>query len=76
MTRYIVTNWEIREHQQARVITYNLEKPLPTNWKTLTTDEQGMWLNENADFIKDFFDEPNYGDMQETTIDIERIWEK
>ena len=71
MTRYTVTNREVREHAQLRVITYDLNKPLPIDWATLTTDQQGMWLNENAEFVKDFFEEPDYGDMQETTVDIE-----
>ena len=71
MTRYTVTNREVREHAQFRVITYDLNKPLPIDWATLTTDQQGMWLNENAEFVKDFFEEPDFGDMQETTVDIE-----
>ena len=71
MTRYTVTNREVREHAQFRVITYDLNNPLPIDWATLTTDQQGMWLNENAEFVKDFFEEPDFGDMQETTVVIE-----
>ena len=76
MTIYTVTNREVREHTQDRVITYDLNKPLPVDWETLTTDEQGIWLNENAEFIKDFFEEPDFGDIEETTIDIEEIEEE
>jgi hypothetical protein len=71
MTIYNVTNRETREHAQDRYITYDLQVPLPDGWDSMSTDEQGYWLNENAEFISDEFAEPTWGDMDEETIDIE-----
>lgn len=70
MTIYKVLNRETREHTQDRHITYDLQKPLPDEWKEWTIDEQGAWLNENAEFITDFFEEPDWGDMDEESIEV------
>ena len=38
----------------------------------MNLNEQGKWLNENADFIKDYFDEPHYSELTtEETVSIE-----
>ncbi len=70
MTIYNVQNRETRSHTQDRYITYDLQKPLPEEWTTWTIDAQGAWLNENAEFIKDDFAEPDWGDMDEESIEV------
>lgn len=70
MTIYNVQNRETRSHTQDRFITYDLQKPLPDDWKELSIDDQGAWLNENAEFISDEFAEPDWGDMDEESIEV------
>lgn len=64
-TRLIVSMIETREQTQERTIYYNLQVPLPENFNLLTLDEQSFWINENAEFVKDNFDEPVNGDIEE-----------
>jgi hypothetical protein len=72
MTIYHVTNRESRLHTQDRYIVYNLTKELPVEWKYWTVDQQGHWLNENAEFISDSFSDVELEDMEEDTIHIEK----
>lgn len=65
---------ETREQTQERTIYYNLQVPLPENFNLLTLDEQSLWINENAEFVKDNFDEPVNGDIEdEITTKIEGL---
>ena len=75
MTIYYVTNRETRTRTVDRYITYDLLKELPDDWEELSVDEQGFWINENAEFKKDSFDEPDDGDVEEETIKIEKYEE-
>lgn len=70
MAIYNVTNRETRTHTQDRYITYDLQKPLPFEWDEWSIDDKGAWLNENAEFIKDAFAEPELGDMDEESIEV------
>lgn len=72
MTIYNVTNRESRLHTQDRYIVYNLTKELPVEWIYWTVDQQGYWLNENAEFISDSFSDVELEDMEEDTIHIEK----
>jgi hypothetical protein len=72
MTIYNVTNRESRLQTQDRYIVYNLTKELPVEWKYWTVDQQGYWLNENAEFISDSFSDVELEDMEEDTIHIEK----
>lgn len=73
-TFYDVTNIEIKTYEQRRYIRYALEVPLPNDWLELSHDARGMWLNENAGFVKDFFDEPEIGEVfRELTVDVKQI---
>jgi hypothetical protein len=49
-----------------------LTKELPVEWKYWTVDQQGYWLNENAEFISDSFSDVELEDMEEDTIHIEK----
>ena len=70
MAIYTVTNRETRTHTQDRYITYDLQKPLPSAWGEWSIDDRGAWLNENAEFIKDSFADPDLGDMDEESIEV------
>jgi len=72
MTIYHVTNRESRLQTQDRYIVYNLAKELPVEWIYWTVDQQGYWLNENAEFISDSFSDVELDDMEEDTIHIEK----
>ena len=73
--KVIVINYESRLMCIERDIQYWLEKELPKDWESMSVNEQGKWINENADFIKDDFDEPHYNELTtEETVDI--IWEE
>ena len=70
--KVLVENYDSRLIQQSRFIEYWLEKKLPKDWDEMNLNEQGKWLNENADFIKDYFDEPHYSELTtEETVSIE-----
>ena len=71
MALFLVTNIETRTIDETRYIRYHLTKPLPDNWKSLSIDEQGYWLNENAEFLDDEIDKSNDTDVEEKTIAIE-----
>lgn len=71
MAIYNVTNRETRDHTVDRYITYDLKKELPSDWDDLDIDDRGIWLNENAEFISDSFSDPEWGEIDEVTIDIE-----
>lgn len=71
MAIYQVTNRETREQTIDRYITYNLKTELPFEWDDWDLDNRGIWLNENAEFISDDFSDAEYGEINETTIDIE-----
>lgn len=71
MALYLVTNTEIRTVEETRYIRYHLTKPLPDNWSSLSIDEQGYWLNENAKFLDDEFDKSMDTEVQEKTIAVE-----
>ncbi len=67
-----VTNNEDRIVQQQRNIEYSLKKPLPKDWDDMTINRQGIWLNNNAIFLKDSFEEPHYDEINdEETTEIE-----
>jgi hypothetical protein len=68
MTIYHVTNRESRLHTQDRYIVYNLTKELPVEWVYWTVDQQGYWLNENAEFISDSFSDVELEEIEEETI--------
>ena len=70
MTIYNVINRETREHTVDRYVTYDLKKELPEEWADWSLDEQAVWLNENAEFIRDSFSDVELSDMEEATIDI------
>ncbi len=54
------------------VLEQNLDLILPKDWEEMSINEQGIWINENADFIKDDFDEPHYNELTtEETVSIE-----
>ena len=41
----------------------------------MNVNEQGIWINENADFIKDEFEDPHYSELTtEETVDI--VWDE
>jgi hypothetical protein len=72
MALFLVTNTETRTSEETRYIRYHLTKPLPDNWPSLPIDEQGYWLNENAEFLDDEFEpESNEAEVEEKTIAIE-----
>jgi hypothetical protein len=71
MALFLVTNIETRTIDETRYIRYHLTKPLPDNWQSLSIDEQGYWLNENAEFLDDEIDKSNDTDVEEKTIAIE-----
>jgi hypothetical protein len=71
MALFLVTNIETRTIDETRYIRYHLTKPLPDNWQSLSIDEQGYWLNENAEFLADFIVKSNDTDVEEKTIAIE-----
>jgi len=68
MTIYHVTNRESRLQTQDRYIVYNLTKELPVEWVYWTVDQQGYWLNENAEFISDSFSDVELEEIEEETI--------
>ncbi len=71
-SRVFVVNYESRLMCIERDIQYWLEKELPKDWEEMSINEQGIWINENADFIKDDFDEPHYNELTtEETVNIE-----
>ena len=70
--KVFVVNYESRLMCIERDIQYWLEKELPKDWEEMSINEQGIWINENADFIKDDFDEPHYNELTtEETVSIE-----
>lgn len=70
--KVFVENYESRLMCIQRNIQYWLEKELPKDWESMSVNEQGIWINENADFIKDDFDEPHYDELTaEETVSIE-----
>ena len=70
--KVIVINYESRLMCIERDIQYWLEKELPKDWESMSVNEQGKWINENADFIKDYFEEPHYSELTtEETVNIE-----
>ena len=71
MALFLVTNIETRTVEETRYIRYHLTKPLPDNWSSLSTDEAGYWLNENAEFLDDEFDKSMDTEVQEKTIAVE-----
>ena len=71
MALFLVTNIETRIYDETRYVRYNLTKPLPDNWPSLSIDEQGYWLNENAEFLDDELDKSDSTEVQEKTIAIE-----
>lgn len=69
--RVFITNNESRIIHQERNIEYSLITPLPNDWKEMSIDEQGTWINNNALFVKDSFEGPYYDEIdKEETIDI------
>jgi len=73
--KVFVENYESRLMCIERNIEYWLTKELPNDWEELSINEQGTWINENAMFVKDYFDEPHYDELtNEETIDIR--WDK
>jgi hypothetical protein len=73
--KVFVENYESRLMCIERNIEYWLTKELPNDWEELSIDEQGTWINENAMFVKDYFDEPHYDELtNEETVNIR--WDK
>ena len=70
--KVFLTNYESRTMQQQRNIEYWLEKKLPKDWKEMSENQQGIWINNNAEFIEDDFEEPHYDELTiEETVDIQ-----
>ena len=70
-----VENYESRLMCIQRNIEYRLTKDLPKDWDEMSVNEQGKWINENAIFVKDYFDEPHYDELTaEETVEIR--WDK
>ena len=73
--KVFVENYESRIMCIERNIEYLLTKELPDDWEELSINQQGKWINNNAIFVKDYFDEPHYDELtNEETIDIR--WDK
>jgi len=70
--KVFLTNYESRTIQQQRNIEYWLEKKLPKDWEEMSENEQGRWINNNAEFVQDDFEEPRYDELTiEETVDIQ-----
>ena len=68
---YYVTNVERRISVQNRYITYDLKEPLPSEWNELSIDDKGTWLNNNAIFVRDEFEDLDAdNEIDEETVDI------
>lgn len=68
---YYVTNVERRISVQNRYITYDLKEPLPNEWDGLSIDDKGTWLNNNAIFVRDEFEDLDAdNEIDEETVDI------
>jgi hypothetical protein len=68
---YYVTNVERRISVQNRYITYDLKEPLPNEWDELSIDDKGTWLNNNAIFVRDEFEDLDAdNEIDEETVDI------
>lgn len=73
--KVFVENYESRLMCIERNIEYRLTKDLPKDWDEMSVNEQGKWINENAIFVKDYFDEPHYDELtSEETVEIR--WDK
>ena len=73
--KVFVENYESRLMCIQRNIEYRLTKDLPKDWDEMSVNEQGKWINENAIFVKDYFDEPHYDELTaEETVEIR--WDK
>ena len=73
--KVFVENYESRLMCIQRNIEYRLTKDLPLDWDVISVNEQGIWINENAIFVKDYFDEPHYDELTaEETVEIR--WDK
>ena len=73
--KVFVENYESRIMCIERNIEYWLTKELPNDWGALNINEQGLWINNNAIFVKDYFDEPHYDELtSEETVEIR--WDK
>ena len=73
--KVFVENYESRLMCIQRNIEYRLTKDLPKDWDEMSVIEQGKWINENAIFVKDYFDEPHYDELTaEETVEIR--WDK
>lgn len=73
--KVFVENYESRIMCIERNIEYLLTKELPDDWEELSINKQGEWINNNAIFVKDYFDEPHYDELtNEETINIR--WDK
>ena len=71
MPIYNVTNVETKEIKSNRYITYDLKKELPPEWDKWSFDDQSAWLNNNAEFIRDEFEETDEEVTDEVGIDVE-----
>lgn len=68
---YYVTNVERRISVQNRYITYDLKEPLPHEWNEWSIDDKGTWLNNNAIFVRDEFEDLDAdNEIDEETVDI------
>lgn len=73
--KVFVENYESYLMQQSRNIEYWLEKKLPKDWDEMNINEQGKWINENANLVEDDYEEPHYSELTtKETIDIK--WDK
>ena len=71
MPIYYVTNVERRISTQNRYITYDLKEPLPQEWDELGIDDKGTWLNNNAIFVRDEFEDIDAdNEIDEETVEI------
>ena len=61
---------EINHTSRMRAARYNLAADLPDSWEFMTLDEQGIWINNNAEFIKDEFYDEKELDTDEDTKEI------
>ena len=48
MAIYEVIIKEINHTSRMRAARYNLTADLPDSWESMTLDEQGIWINNNA----------------------------
>ena len=63
---------EVNHTSRMRAARYNLTADLPSEWDEWPLEDKSIWINNNAEFIKDeFYDEKELDtdeDTQEITV--------